>query len=234
MSEYYAVERSGDSLAHYGVKGMRWGVKKARSTGNAAALGRQFRKAQKKLAKLEKRGNSGAKYAKRAAVLGAGAAAAGGLAVAGTKGVAKGLQAVGSAVGRAGHKNLAAGSKARHVAGVVNTGLTNAGKAVDKWGRGMTKTGITRTYNGDIQTFHLKNGNAARLAAGALGAGLGIAAGRNAYKAATAKKYRKKAAAFRAEMNKAFAGTKYANGASRQQTSAKKKSSTSRHGRKRS
>lgn len=29
MSEYYAVQRSGDHLNHYGVKGMRWGVHRA-------------------------------------------------------------------------------------------------------------------------------------------------------------------------------------------------------------
>ena len=61
----------------------------------------------------------------------------------------------------------------------------------------------------------VSNNQIVRVGAAALGAGLGIAAGRNAYKAATAKRFQKKAAQFRAEMNKAFAGTKYANGAPR-------------------
>ena len=52
----YAVERDGAYLAHYGIKGMKWGVRKARERGNDRALGRQYRKAAKKLAKLEKRG----------------------------------------------------------------------------------------------------------------------------------------------------------------------------------
>ena len=50
-----------------------------------------------------------------------------------------------------------------------------------------------------------------RIGAATVGVGLGIAVGRNAYKAATAKRHAKKAAAFRSEMNKAFAGTDYEN-----------------------
>lgn len=55
MSEYYAVERTGFSLQHYGVKGMKWGVRKAIQKGGARGerkLARQYAKAQKKLAKL--------------------------------------------------------------------------------------------------------------------------------------------------------------------------------------
>ena len=55
MSEYYAVVRSGDHLAHYGVKGMKWGVRKAIEKGNEKKLDRQYKKAQKKLEKLNKR-----------------------------------------------------------------------------------------------------------------------------------------------------------------------------------
>ena len=73
---YYGVTRTDEYLAHYGIKGMKWGVRKAIESGNSARLGRQYRKAQKKLAKLEARANNGKKYAKRAAALGAGAAAA--------------------------------------------------------------------------------------------------------------------------------------------------------------
>lgn len=115
----YAIERNDEYLAHYGIKGMKWGVRKALASGSDRALARQYRKASRKLEKLQKRAESGKKYARRAAALGAGAAAAGGLAAAGTKGVAnavarggqiaatvygKGAKAVGGAmqnVGRA-------------------------------------------------------------------------------------------------------------------------------------
>lgn len=57
MNEYYAVVRSTDHLAHYGVKGMQWGVRKAIERGNFKALSRQYKKAQKKLAKLNAAAN---------------------------------------------------------------------------------------------------------------------------------------------------------------------------------
>lgn len=55
MAEYYAVERSPEYLAHYGIKGMRWGVRKAIERGNSKRLARHWAKAQKKLAKLNKK-----------------------------------------------------------------------------------------------------------------------------------------------------------------------------------
>ena len=84
----YAVERSDEYLAHYGVRGMKWGVRKALAKGGVAgarALSKQYAKAQKKLAKLEKQAGKSKKYARRAALMGVGAAAAGGLAARGTK-----------------------------------------------------------------------------------------------------------------------------------------------------
>ena len=57
MSEYYAIIRSTDHLAHYGIRGMKWGVRKARERGNNKALGRHYTKAQKKLAKLNRLAN---------------------------------------------------------------------------------------------------------------------------------------------------------------------------------
>jgi len=86
MSEYYAVIRSTDHLAHYGVKGMKWGVRKAIERGDDKALSRQYKKAMKKLNKLNKKAdveqqNKIAKrYSKAAGVgLAVGAAGTGGM-----------------------------------------------------------------------------------------------------------------------------------------------------------
>ena len=255
MSEYYAVQRSDEYLAHYGIKGMKWGVKKAIERGNDRALSRQYRKAQKKLAKLEKRANNGSKYAKRAAAYGVGAAAAGGLAIAGTGGVARGIKAIGETGSRAatglGKIMTKSNNKVIRTIGAhgslhgVRTGskmITASGK-LNKWGNGrvylsenaakgvknmmgdaaskINKYGGGNVTIGDMKNAFKKVDNGVsrntliRAGSAALGAGLGIAAGRNAYKAATAKRFQKKAAQFRAEMNKTFAGTKYANGAPR-------------------
>ena len=90
MSEYYAVVRSGDYLAHYGVKGMKWGVRKAIEKGNEKKLDRQYKKAAKKLAKLNQRADvevqtqKAVKLNKVAKTAGKIGAAGAGLAIAGT------------------------------------------------------------------------------------------------------------------------------------------------------
>lgn len=72
MAQYYAIERSSEYLQHYGVRGMKWGVRKAIERGNSKALARHYRKAQNKLAKLNKKADIGEqkiqqkKYVKRA------------------------------------------------------------------------------------------------------------------------------------------------------------------------
>ena len=53
MNTYYGVQRSTDHLAHYGVKGMRWGVRKAIEARNGARLTRHAKKASQKLARLK-------------------------------------------------------------------------------------------------------------------------------------------------------------------------------------
>ena len=256
----YAIERSPEYLAHYGVRGMKWGVRKALKSGNARRLDRQYNKAARKLAKLEKRANSGKKYAKRAALLGAGAAAAGGLAAAGTSGVGRLVGAAGNGMRQIGYgtSRLAGGIKN----GKIRNALQTAGRAVgtaggavagtqgkiNAWGRGTSmsdaaRTAITKNQmslalqankklgvgnavsKGSFNAAQKANGalkgvsnnTIARIGAGVVGAGLAGAAGYNAYRAATTKRAAKKAAQFRSEMNKAFKGTKYANGGGNRQ-----------------
>ena len=253
-NEYYglATTPNDDYLAHYGVKGMKWGVRKAIASGNSARLGRQYRKAARKLARLEKRAASGSKYAKRAAALGAGAAAAGGLAALGTTGVANvtrgagkigggALRGLGKAsldaanvaqkLGIRGAGRLRSASKALYTAGnKAQYGAGKAGYAVDAWGKGRvdvgkgihqmaSKVGMGDTGNQIHKSLNkltgdgtISNNTLARAGAGAIGAGLGAGAAYNAYRAATTKRAARKAAEFRKEMNKAFAGTQYANG----------------------
>lgn len=74
MESYYAVERFDDHLSHYGVKGMKWGVRKAVQKGDERKLTRQYSKAYKKLQKLnekadvEKQKQSVKKHNKRAGI----------------------------------------------------------------------------------------------------------------------------------------------------------------------
>lgn len=265
----YAIERSDDYLAHYGVRGMRWGVRKAIERRDAAGLGRQYAKAQKKLAKLEKRASKASKYGKRAALYGAGAAAAGLAAGRGTKLVGDVLGRVNRASGALGRgmdtaanavQLAAARAHKGHLTSGATSAVARAGKAlqrtsargggmqtafgrisndVTKWGnstsisdaaanaigRNALKGSFAATKklgtgnivsragfeaaNGANKLRGITNNTIARVGAGAVAAGLGAAAVKNAYRAATAKK---KAERFRTEMNKAFAGTQYARG----------------------
>lgn len=218
-NEYYGVSTTpmDDYLAHYGIKGMRWGVRKAVVRGDDRALARQYRKAEKKLAKLEKHAQNGAKYSKRAKVLGGAGVAAAGLA-AGSRGIGKLIRkAPVDRLTGAGAKMGAsmAGSAGRamldnRVNGAIGNNLLRAGRTMRK------PTNIP--VLGKVGASSVRNLNAsnaskiARIGGGLVGAGLIGAAGYNAYRAATTKKAAKKAAEFRSAMNKTFAGTKYANG----------------------
>lgn len=71
MAKYYGVTRSSEYLAHYGVKGMKWGVKKAIDSGDRAALSYHYAKAQKKLKKLTERASTGKGIAARRMAAGA-------------------------------------------------------------------------------------------------------------------------------------------------------------------
>lgn len=122
-NEYYGVASTpmDDYLAHYGIKGMKWGVRRALARRDAAGLGKQYKRAEKKLAKLEKKAAKTKRYAARAALMGAGAAAAGGLAATGAHGLSSAL----GAAGRAG-----------------NAIVKGAGSAVNAVGRGMEGLGM--------------------------------------------------------------------------------------------
>lgn len=259
----YAIDRSDEYLEHYGIKGMKWGVRKAIERGGTGLgnrrLARQYRKAQKKLAKLEKRANNGAKYARRAAALGAGAAAAGGLAVQGTRGAAIGVanasdvaakaskgigraltlvpgrNKVSQALHRTGANMYNAGNVGDKFAGqnAIRKGGATLSKTINDWGNSSSITNKIIENNGKaIMKLHgtnnvaanaaksglgktnkmlagVSNNTIARAGAAALGAGLAGAAGYNAYRAATTKRAAQKAADFRKEMNKTFAGTAY-------------------------
>lgn len=55
MASYYAIERNEKYLAHYGIKGMHWGVRKAKESGNERALDRHWRRATRKQKRLNKK-----------------------------------------------------------------------------------------------------------------------------------------------------------------------------------
>lgn len=240
MSEYYAVQRSDEYLAHYGVRGMKWGVKKAIEKGNAKRLSRQYAKAQKKLAKLNakadvnKQSSNAAKYnkiAKRSAKIGA--AGVGTLA-----GLHLGKD-VNNVLSRIYSRHAVdAANKYVNILNSDNVGSYDARKATRRLadvydsaaGKASERAGkfenaLSSNYGGSESLV----GKAARVAA--IG-GLGVAAGSKAKaiiakRRTTAKGHAKAVAkrdAWKKEMNKAFAGTQYANGAPRQGKRRKRRS----------
>ena len=259
MPQYYGVARSFEYLAHYGVKGMKWGVRKALERGSDRALRRQRIKAEKKLNKLMKLGTNKDKYKKRAIAYGLGAAKIGGLAAAGTNGVANGIGqlmrrrsiaqgALGVKLQKLGSKGLLNGTS--EGSKIKKLGDQLIGKASDTYKNRDVLANKIKNY-GDSKSIgeritggpdwittheyvdstgktygqivkHNPNSNSAlrkitneqylRGAAALGAAGLGVAAARNAYRAKTADRNIIRAAQFKAEMDRTFAGTKYANG----------------------
>ena len=227
----YAIERSPDYLAHYGIRGMKWGVRKAIARGDSRALGKQYAKAQKKLAKLEKRAANSKKYARRAALMGTGAAAIGGASLGvhipgvkssaiganrflNAKGIKTGIKTrdIVDAAGRA----QKWGAQSHNVSTAASGAAARANRAVkNATGVGFkTKDVVDASHKITGTQRGVTNSQLVRAGGLALGAGLAVGAAKNAYRAATAKK---KAARFRSEMNKAFAGTSYANGGGNRQ-----------------
>lgn len=211
MAEYYAVERSQDYLMHYGIRGMKWGVRKAIERGSDRKLSRQYIKAQKKLAKLndradikkqQERSTKYNKAAKASATLG---------------GTTLGL--------------LAGGSGAYHLSKLLGAKYSEKSASALNNANTSDLYNVRRLYDRaadhyeDIADKHFKVKNklyglhydvGPALAGGAIGA-LGYSAyskmKSNAAKNRTTAKGHAKAVAkrdeFQREMNRVFAGTKY-------------------------
>ena len=207
MAQYYAVERSSEYLAHYGVRGMKWGVRKAIERGNSKKLARQYAKAKKKLAKLNdkadinKQQSIAKKYGKISKISGA-----------------IGASGVGMATG-AGILRKHAGHKFDEDTANLWTNL-HPGK---NWGAYNQQRFVNENQvaNNMWKRYYDKQSylNDARILSGGVGAaGLAVSAATgtkalvakrrttaSGHAAAVAKRNE-----FRQEMNKAFAGTKYA------------------------
>ena len=215
---YYGVTRSTDHLAHYGVKGMRWGVRRAIVTGNQRALDRHYRKAARKLAKLQNIGDNPYKSVAKSAAYGTAAAGMGALALGGTGLAAKGLRV--ARTGTRGIAKLITGKDFRPLQSVAN-----AANSIDKWGNRTTVgTKLAKAHNKTVTAFgkdgrayeglHEKmrrtsNSDYARIGAGVAALGLAAKSYQHARRAKNSEKYREKAERFRDEMDKAFANTEY-------------------------
>lgn len=140
MAEYYAVERSSQYLAHYGVRGMRWGVRKALEKGDFAAYTKHYRKAGKKLGNLSIKANR--QYQKQQAKdnLAAGAALTG-------LGALGGLASYGIVKGQlAAQRALAPNARSRlilHPVGLYGTSALSAGT-----GLGLIGASAVNAYRG--------------------------------------------------------------------------------------
>lgn len=128
MSEYYAINQNENCLRHYGIKGMRWGVRKAIESGNQQKLNRQFQKAQKKLYKLNMRADAdfqkqvAKKHGKRAGVaLGVGLSGVGGILA------ANHANKLATAVVDTNGPNLPRQRKKKVVSGTMHVGKTGNG-----------------------------------------------------------------------------------------------------------
>ena len=219
MSEYYAVIRSTDHLAHYGVKGMRWGVRKAIAYGNEKSLDRHFRKAAKKLKKLQDIGLNSGKYAAKAAAYGAAAAGTASIAIGGgSKGITKLLRK--RSIRYDALTNSAIQGKVKVNSDTINSWRkksANIGKMrenIEKWGNSDAVKPfdvIVRDPKGGYQskTIKITKNQVLRAGTGLAALGLAAKAGQNAYRASHGAKYRDKAVNFKNEMDNAFKGTKY-------------------------
>jgi len=154
---YYGVTRTDEYLAHYGVRGMKWGVRKARESGNMGALGRQYKKAQKKLAKLEKRAAKADKYSKLAKRLAVGAALTGGAAAVGTHNLGNFMQdnakVAGTAVRGAGSALVGAGQLVSRIKGGSKVGGRLVGTGYRLQSKGKEAIAAVGRAGGAVKRF---------------------------------------------------------------------------------
>jgi len=157
MSSYYGVTRSSEYLAHYGIRGMKWGVRKALAKGNMKRLADYYQRSLIKNADLkEKTSKRGQKdLAKSRAIGGAtllGAGAIGGLASKKTKnGALAGYSAI------AGLGGLAAlGSSAASAYRTTNRGNKRAVAKYNRFNSEMKKT-FTKQMRKKINNYIQKN-----------------------------------------------------------------------------
>lgn len=198
MAEYYAVERSPEYLMHYGIKGMRWGVQKAKYKGNERALSRHYNKALKKIQKYKDLMNIDKQkeaYNYHHGKFNRSALATSAL----------------SGVGVGGLLGTLAMDKKKMPSGFINVFTHENGKTVMKL---QPTYGSNPTRNA-LAGLGIAGGAATVAGAAKTGyhAGKALAAQYRTTKKGHAKavqKYAPKVAEWQREMNKAFAGTKYA------------------------
>lgn len=218
MNEYYGIPSTPtqDFLAHYGIRGMKWGVRKAIERGNIKKLSKQYVKAERKLARLsakadiEVQKNNLRKHNRRAlAAAGVGLAGLG--AFTGNELIARGLA---KKYGKASNLSNANGPIKNSVRKKI---IVGEGKGIKKYGEGLG----TGPVGNKAYTKYNKSPNAFRTihdVSSAIGvAGLGAAAYQKARAIAakrrlSAKGHAKAVAkrdAWIKEMNNTFNGKTY-------------------------
>ena len=210
---------------------MRWGVRKAIATGNQRLLDKHYRKAAKKLAKLQRLGDHPGLSKAKAAAYGAAAAGTGALAIGGTGLASKGLQYF-SAGAKTIRKNKFAGKSGKVVrVGKKRKNLLynalegterlsgDAAKGLTEWAKGSTKFKLERPVldpktntivKSKIFEKDIGNNTLFRAGAGLATAGLAARAAHHAYRAKNAEKYREKAERWKEAMDQEFEPTNYA------------------------